>query len=103
MALNGSPEFCLKLLYRYLLKAGHFPGDTWVGHFWPQGLNLNKLSKVLQVMLHTKYQCSRPCGFRQEDFLCFPYISLCKTCDPLAALFLKELMKGGGWEGQQPR
>ena len=33
------------------------------------------------MMLHTKYQGSRTCGFRQ-DFSCFPYISLCKTCDP---------------------
>ena len=34
-------------------------------------------------MLHTKYQGSGPCGFRQEDFLHgFPYTSLCKTCDP---------------------
>ena len=29
-ALNRSPEF-LKLTYRYLLKAGHVPGDTWGG------------------------------------------------------------------------
>ena len=28
MALNRSPEFCLKLTYRYLLKAGHVPVDT---------------------------------------------------------------------------
>ena len=35
------------------------------------------------MMLHTKYQGPRPCGFRQEDFMCvFPYISQCKTCDP---------------------
>ena len=34
------------------------------------------------MMLHTKYQGSTPYGFRQDFFLCFPYISLCKTCDP---------------------
>ena len=28
MALNRSPEFCLALTYRYLLKAGNVPGDT---------------------------------------------------------------------------
>ena len=28
-ALNRSPEFCFKLTYRYLLKAGLVPGDTW--------------------------------------------------------------------------
>ena len=27
-ALNRSPEFCLKLTYRYLMKADHVPGDT---------------------------------------------------------------------------
>ena len=35
------------------------------------------------MMLHTKYQGCRPCGFGQEDFSCFHYISLCKTHDPL--------------------
>ena len=34
------------------------------------------------MMRHTKYQESRPSGFRQEDFSCFPFFSLCKTCDP---------------------
>ena len=34
------------------------------------------------MMLHTKHQGSRPCGFREEDFFVFPYIRLCKTCDP---------------------
>ena len=29
MAFNRSPEFCLELTYRYLLKADHVPGDTW--------------------------------------------------------------------------
>ena len=48
------------------------------------------------MMLHTKYQDSRPYGLRQEDFFMFllsmlyrqefvhvfHYISLYKTCDP---------------------
>ena len=34
------------------------------------------------MMLHTKYKGFTPCGFRQEDFFTFSYISLCKTCDP---------------------
>ena len=39
MALNCSPEFCLKRTYRYLLKAGHVPVDTWGGdHFDPRGI-----------------------------------------------------------------
>ena len=34
-------------------------------------------------MLHTKYQGPKPYDFRQEDFFVFfPYIGLCKTCDP---------------------
>ena len=38
-ALNRSPEFCLKLTNRYLLKAGHVPGDTWGGaNFGTRGI-----------------------------------------------------------------
>ena len=33
-------------------------------------------------MLHTKYEGSRPCGFRQEEFFMFSIYNLCKTCDP---------------------
>ena len=40
------------------------------------------------MMLHTKYQGSRPCGVRQEDFFRFTYISLYKTYDPGAGPFL---------------
>ena len=28
VALKRSLDFCLKLVYRYLLKAGHLPADT---------------------------------------------------------------------------
>ena len=39
MALNRSPEFYLKLTYRYLQKAGHVPGDTWGGaNFGPRDI-----------------------------------------------------------------
>ena len=39
VALNRSPEFCLKLTYRYLLKADQVPGDTWGGAlFGPKGI-----------------------------------------------------------------
>ena len=39
MALNCSPEFRLKVTYRYLLKAGHVPGDTWGGvNFGSRGI-----------------------------------------------------------------
>ena len=33
MALKRSPEVCLKLIYKYLLKAGHFPGDICSSQF----------------------------------------------------------------------
>ena len=29
------------------------------------------------MMLHIKYKGTRPCGFRQDFFSCFAYISLC--------------------------
>ena len=51
--------------------------------FDPRDIIWNKLVEVYLVMLNTKYQGSRLCGFRQEDFFTFPYISICKTCDPL--------------------
>ena len=46
MALTRSPEFCLKLTYRYLKKADHVPGDPGAGPFWSQGHNLNKLGRL---------------------------------------------------------
>ena len=45
VALKHSPEFCLKVTYRYLLKADHVPGDPGAWPFWPQGHNLNKLGR----------------------------------------------------------
>ena len=43
------------------------------------------------MVLHTKYQGSRPCGSRPEDFFsCVPYTSLFKTCDPGAGPFLAQ-------------
>ena len=61
VALNRSPEFCLKLTYSYLLKADHVPGDTLGGALWLQ---------------------------TRRFFQCFPYISLCKECDPVRGAFL---------------
>ena len=45
MTLKRSPDFCLKFINRYLLKAGHLPGDTRSDQFWPYGHNFNKLGK----------------------------------------------------------
>ena len=62
-------------------KAGLVPGDSrgWAT-FCPK-LGKGQLGDAT-------YQGSRPCGFRDEDFSCFHYISLCKTCDPLTGPFL---------------
>ena len=38
------------------------------------------------MMLHTKYQDSRPCGLRREDFFKCPYISY----DPRAGPFFAQ-------------
>ena len=43
-------------------------------------LNLNKLNRG--PLGDAPYKISSPCGFRQEDISCIPYLSLCKTCDP---------------------
>ena len=43
------------------------------------------------MILHTKYQGSRPCGFRQEElFHVAPYISLCKHVTQGGAIFLPQ-------------
>ena len=34
------------------------------------------------MILHTKYQSCRLCGFREEDFLRFSYTTLCKSDKP---------------------
>ena len=39
------------------------------------------------MMPNTKYQGYTACGFRQEVVSCFPYIRLCKTCDPRSGPF----------------
>ena len=54
-----------------------------VAIFGPRGLIRTNFIEVHQMMLHTKYQGSRPCGFRQEDFFMFPPLkAYVKTCDP---------------------
>ena len=51
MARNRSPEFCLKLTYRNLLKANSVSGDTWGRPF------LNKLGRG--PLGNATYQISR--------------------------------------------
>ena len=68
-----------KIFKDFPMKNLYAPG---CGHFWPGGHNLNKLSRGPYVILHTKYQSSWLCGFRDEDFLRFSDITLCKTYKP---------------------
>ena len=58
-------------------------------HFWPPAHNLNKLGRGPLGDATYQYQGFRSEDFRQEDFFqCFPYISICKQCDPGAGPFL---------------
>ena len=75
---------CFPYEYRYLLKAGHFPGDTCSGHLWPQGHHFNKPGR--RPVDDATYQISML--YRQEEFSCFHYRSPCKTCDRLEGPFM---------------
>ena len=50
--------------------------------FLAPGACFEQMVEVHKVILHIKYQGFMPFGFKNEDFFKFPYISLCKTCDP---------------------
>ena len=58
-------------------------------HFWPPGYNLNKLGRGL--LGDATYQISRLYALwfqTRRFFQYFPYISLCKQCDPRVGPFL---------------
>ena len=44
VAMNRSPEFCVKLIYRYLFKAGHFPGDPFDWSFLARESKFEQIS-----------------------------------------------------------
>ena len=71
MALKRSPEFCLSLHIGICRKLIVSLATLAWGHFGPRGIIYTNLLEVHKVMLHTKYQSSRPYGFRQEDFFMF--------------------------------
>ena len=80
MTLDRSPEFWFKrLIYMYLLETGYAPDALLWSIFGPRVIIGTYLNVVYQMMLHTKYQGSRPVGFRQEDCFMFSlYVSQCK-------------------------
>ena len=57
------------VMFSYLAYVNHMTPGT--GHFWPQGIIWTNVVEVHEVMLHTKYQGFRPCGYRQEEFFMF--------------------------------
>ena len=57
--------------------------DPWGGaNLEPRDMIYAILVGVHKTMLHAKYLSSRVYTLFEEDFLSFPYISLCKICDP---------------------
>ena len=90
MALNPSPEFCLKLTwYRYLLKADHVPGDTWgEASFGPRSIIWTNLVEATRWCYISNIKALGLVVSEEKIFSCFPYISHCKTCDPWGRPFL---------------
>ena len=64
--------------------------DTGVGPFLARGAQLIKLGRgpLDDATFDTKYQVSRPCGFRQEDFFMFSLYANVKHVTPGAGPFL---------------
>ena len=62
--------------------------DPREGIFWPQGHNLNKLSRV--PLVNASNQVSRRYALWFSDkkmYSYFPYISICKQCYPKVGPF----------------
>ena len=57
--------------------------DPWGGvNLDPRDMIYAILVGVQLTMLHAKYLSSKVYTLLEEDFISFPYISLCKICDP---------------------
>ena len=80
VTLKRSPEFCLRLTYRYLLKADHVPGDPGAGLFWPHGHSLNKLGRgsLVDAKIWPNIKALSPMvSDKKSDQCFFPYICQC--------------------------
>ena len=57
-------------------------GPGGVANLDPRGMIGRIYEEYHLTLLHTKYTSFRPCGFREEDFKCFPIISLGQIMTP---------------------
>ena len=80
IALLNLSSWCLLMVERLFLAVPQGCLQFVIVVF-PDHTHLLFLLEVYKLILHTKYQSSRPYGFRQEDYHVSPYISLCKACD----------------------
>ena len=72
MADNDAPVF---FTFSHCKSKG--ANDPWGGAFFDHRDMVGKIYKEDHyTLLHTKYEGSGPCGFREEDFLCFPMTPL---------------------------
>ena len=53
-----------------------------VANLDPSGMSCRIYVEYQLTLLHTKYTSFTPCGFREEDFKCFPIISLWHIMTP---------------------
>ena len=61
VSASGEDFFYIIPIYTYVIHV-----TPALDHFWPQGHNIANFVEAYQVKLHTKYQGSRPSGFRQS-------------------------------------
>ena len=69
------------LKFSYIFQCKTF--DPWGrAIFDTRGILSTTYVEDLYMLPYTKYESSRLCGFREEDFKKFSYIFQCKTFDP---------------------
>ena len=68
----------------YLAYVNHVAPGGWA-IFGPRGIFWTNVVEIHEVMLHTKYQGYRPCGFRQEELFMFSLYNSMLNIWPLGA------------------
>ena len=78
-------KFNIFFIFSFLAYVKHVtPGAD---HFCLRDIMSTNVVEVYKVTVHTNYQDSWPCCFRQKTFSCFPYISYVKHVTPGAGPF----------------